>query len=754
MNNNGIYFQSGKKLHPVYAFSFNYGMWWRSKRSGWSLLGFIPVIRPLVAFAASVQVRKYRRLVARFCMAQLFKSTIAAANGFFMDQIDESGASNRILVYPRVPFNIADEPEMQASFVGSKIGAMSRMPCSVCEVVPKEAGVMSEGNLRDASVMRTIFPIDGAGTPIDASIAKALLNDFSIHCEWNPCWWIPGYDPFANPGCIIHQLDHGVFDIVLDLIIQLFKSCFPAGTVGQFDVRWAQLACFPGGKKFKRGVSTLANATCSEHRIMSMGLPFAVRGFSTASISFPSGHGRDDLESPSLSEHFLEDLAVTYLRWRWMLSKKRFTVDMRRAIEEDGRRLWALIDELYRFVHNDIPIELGTKLHKVCHWVRWITMFGAPENYSSEIWEGAHKLVKRWRSSMSWKTQGAASRKVMQAHSIYDAHASEPMTSTTPIAPGALENLWSAVDMNAPPGWLLESKNTTGRIRSSRFGSGGFRGRSTIGRVFQATIETQRFVSDWESMADRRRLSLDERIVYYTASVPLLHRQDFGNLIRLLSSTFCQNTSTHAVHALTTGETECDVHGHPMLCFFTGGNSHRCDPYDFVRVWNKMFVDYNSEGAYAEVGSFVEYHNPRNRSQSERLEIGKLKWIVSIFGRQVVIIQKMREVPVKGGPIRGEGFVDQFFRQNAELVSIRGRRTRNFQVDPLKRCFWMLQILDDGSASDYDVIVLPESRDRDAIPFPIVSIVMLQPDFNSNSINPSNGREWPKRWFLLEYVLL
>jgi hypothetical protein len=61
-----------------------------------------------------------------------------------------------------------------------------------------------------------------------------------------------------------------------------------------------------------------------------------------------------------------------------------------------------------------------------------------------------------------------------------------------------------------------------------------------------------------------------------------------------------------------------------------------------------MFIDYNSESAYAEVGSFVEYKNPRNRSQSERLEIGKLKWIVVIFGRLVVIIQKMRKVPVKG----------------------------------------------------------------------------------------------------------
>lgn len=146
-------------------------MWWRSKRSGWSLLGFIPVIRPLVAFASSVHVRN--------------------------------------------------------------TGDLCSLLYGTC--IPKEDGVMSEGTLRDALVMRAIIPINGSGKPIEKTVAKALLNQFSIHCEWNPCWWIPGYDPFANPGCIIHQLDHGVFDIVLDLVIQLFKSCFPAGTVGHFD---------------------------------------------------------------------------------------------------------------------------------------------------------------------------------------------------------------------------------------------------------------------------------------------------------------------------------------------------------------------------------------------------------------------------------------------------------------------------------------------------------------------------------------
>jgi hypothetical protein len=183
------------------------------------------------------------------------------------------------------------------------------------------------------------------------------------------------------------------------------------------------------------------------------------------------------------------------------------------------------------------------------------------------------------------------------------------------------------------------------------------------------------------------------------------------------------------------------------------GNNHRSDLFDFVRVWNKMFVDASSEGAYAEVGSFVEYHSPRNKSKSSKLEIGKLVWMISVFGRQVVIIHKMREVPMKGGPQRGEGFVDQFVRQEEAAAIAKSNRTkaaREFQMDPLKRCFWTLQQLEDDVPSNFDVIILPDSSDD---PFPIVSIVMLQPDFSSITMNP-NGNEYPKRWFLVEYVLL
>ena len=744
-----LLFITGRKLHPVYAFSFNYGMWWRSKRSGWALLGFIPVIRPLVAFASSVHVRKYRRLVARFCMSELFKSTIAARAGMFVDFTDDE-TTTKLFVFPRVPFNVADEPEMQSSFVGSKIGAMSAMPCSNCEVIPKEDGLFSVGKQRNSAVMRAIFPENGYGKAIDKNIAKALSDNFSLHSKWNPCWSIPGYDPFMNPGCIIHQLDHGVFDIVLELIISLLKTAFPAGSVGRFDVRWSLLASFPGGKKFKRGVSTLANATCSEHRIMSMGLPFAIRGFSPSKCSKRTRED-DFADNASLPEFFMEDLAITYLCLRWILAKKRFTLQMRTCIEILGKRLWGLIDELHRHIHDDVTIELGTKLHKICHWVKWISMFGSPENWSSEIWEGAHKLVKRWRPSMSWKSAGSASRKVMRAQSVYDSHATvenSERASSAPITSQALSTLWQSVDMNAPPGWIPRKKFVSG-VGGKRTGPGGFRGRTSAACVFTVSVDSRLHLSMWEQTSAHLRCTLHERVETYTSSVPAECRQDFGILIRLLSTTFRKNSAMCTTQPVDLLVDRNDQEGYPALRFFTGGNSHRSDPSHFVRFWNKTFVESNAEGSYATVGTFVHYRAKQKTTGRMKRSIGRLTWIVSVFGRQILILQKTRDIPVKGGPKYDENFVEQFKRQTSET---------HVCMDPLKRHFWTVQMLDDGTVSDFDVVVLPlavSSGDSDSNPddYPIEGVVMMQPDFLTLSINRF-GKEYPTRWFLLEYVLL
>jgi hypothetical protein len=82
---------TGRKLQPIYAFSYNYGEWWRSKESGWMLIGMLPIVRPVISHKNSELVRKYRRLVHRWQMAELMSSIIRRENGLFVNIVDGGG---------------------------------------------------------------------------------------------------------------------------------------------------------------------------------------------------------------------------------------------------------------------------------------------------------------------------------------------------------------------------------------------------------------------------------------------------------------------------------------------------------------------------------------------------------------------------------------------------------------------------------------------------------------------------------------
>ena len=113
---------------------------------------------------------------------------------------------------------------------------------------------------------------------------------------------------------------------------------------------------------------------------------------------------------------------------------------------------------------------------------------------------------------------------------------------------------------------------------------------------------------------------------------------------------------------------------------------------------------------------------------------------------------------MKGGPQAGEEFVEQILRQSREATS------SSRVADPLKRHFWILQLLDCSERSSYDVVVLPRlnlATCSDASSTPdtqahdcniITSIVMVQPDLSLSDDGPRTN--YPSRWFLLEYVLL
>ena len=76
------------------------------------------------------------------------------------------------------------------------------------------------------------------------------LKDNSIHSGRNLLWDIPGLDIYSTPVCRMHNTDHGIFPLVLDLCVSYLKV---KGELTQFDSRWQQVGSFPGLKRFVHG---------------------------------------------------------------------------------------------------------------------------------------------------------------------------------------------------------------------------------------------------------------------------------------------------------------------------------------------------------------------------------------------------------------------------------------------------------------------------------------------------------------------
>ncbi len=81
-----------------------------------------------------------------------------------------------------------------------------------------------------------------------------------------------------------------------------------------------------------------------------------------------------------------------------------------------------------------------------------------------------------------------------------------------------------------------------------------------------------------------------------------------------------------------------------------------------------MFVETSALGAYTGPGSFVEYYLPFRHgrrshasAKCDQTVIGRVKGIVSVCYRHFVLLQRMQEIPVKGGTQIGEDFVEQIF---------------------------------------------------------------------------------------------
>jgi hypothetical protein len=667
---------TGRKVHPVYATCGNLPRWFRQKSSGWVLNGFIPVVRSVKAYKNSVRVRTYRRLIKRWCMGMLLKPVIDLAHGFYLRCKQLDGSVVPRWVYPRFPFLIADEPEMMHTAVGGYGSTQSRMPCSNCDVVPKLQGVRTRGRFRDINVIKAYMcPITQTST-----MPKDISKHISIHREFSWMPFVPGFDPFRSPADRMHQFDHGIFVTVKELIVACVKLHYSPGSLEVFDRRWSWLSRLPGTKLFKRGISSLAFVACFENRIMAMGLPFVLRGMSTRLVS-----------TSVLPHDAMEDLAMTYLCVRWLVGNDTFTqtkMDLLRALCVS---LQDKIDAVNTIVHGG-PIDGGIKFHKLIHWADYISLFGCTSNWNTETFESAHKVLKRWKKSLSYYSSACAGIRLMRQMCIRDGHTDGHTTAH--------------IDAQKKKGW----------------GHGGFKGficfqssRGLSSRTIARLIKFER----------GRGFGMHAVEDLHDAYVRLLpsHSHDIAMLSSIL------NTSDICLNFLSTppacASDSCD----PYALTFFWANSHNA-----IKCWRKTFCE--DADAYVTINRDIIYsHISRQNTQQQR--VGRLRWACSLPNtRQFLVIQRMREISTEysrscGDDSDVERKLTFLLDTTKRSVDIAKMHCRSFRLEP------------PHIVTSYDVIPLGYASSS------IDGLAMLQPDFSENIQEDQEHT----RYFMMPYII-
>lgn len=758
---------TGRKLQPVYAFSYNYGHWFRSKESGWMLIGFFPIVRPVVSFANHESVRKYRRLVHRWQMGRLMESVCQRKSGFFADIVNQEGVVRTEWMYPRVPFGVADEPEMKASFVGAQISSLCRRPCNVCLVKPSSDTIYVSGDLRDVSAIRHLLPVSSSA-PIDPRCRRILKEQHSLHAEYNPMLDVPGYDPFSHPGCILHQLDSGVFEVILSRITQwLSVSVGSHSIVQEFDRRWAHLCSLPGGKLFVRGVSTLANVSMAEHRIMTMGLPFVVHGFSEDAIVI------DSEEDTAMSGTVLEELSVTYLCWRWLLSSDWFTTDILEAIEVYGSMLLRLLERSSRHVNGRHvgQGDLSVKVHKICHWTKWIALFGCPRNWSSETWESAHKSVKQWKGTVSWKFPHVAGRRIMMLNAVYDCHSEGVKSAPSTIDAhrticSERKRLFEQIGLtDIPEGWMSKAPfegetETVATSRKERWGPGQFRGKMLVSEAFHLDeLSRDRLAVYERSHSWFDDINRDEDVISaLTLGVSDIgdiskspHLSVFVSVLRKSWKAFCREMDVASHPNVKFSDPDDDAN---VIARMTLGTrvSRRHEGEGVILLWKKMRVTmpnpvggkFGDHGYYVSAGMFMHYNEtvarPTGGETIVRRHVGRVEWMVSFADRQAVILRRSVMSKTRSLDV-GESASDDF------MSRFRSRKKGTLPKSCKEHFATVTINFPLSDSSGYHVVILTsECR------FRLDGIASVQPDFASEIKSDGVHIDF-KRYFLMDYIV-
>ncbi len=577
-----------RKVHPIYVFCGNLHRWYKNHGSSWSLLGFFPVIKCSTTVSSRPLMREYKRRVRTWAMGVITEQIVSNKNGFIMNVRDTQGQMQPTFVYPRLAVYAADELEQRQSIYGG-FGGRCNMPCRTCCVTPRHPNALTDGlkrrgELRKASAIMRYFDESTKSSTMPSHVSMRL----SIHTEYNPLFFVPGFNPLMNPPCRMHQTEGGIFKTMIGEIVMLLKATGGGACVAMFDKLWSCVIPFPGIKIFRNGVCDVANVTASEHRTMSVCLPFVLRGVDGAfQIS-------EKADRPS---GFLEYLAYLYLAWRWVLGLEMHDVESLDLLDGLGFALQEELESLKRVVKGqpDFIVTEGPKFHAVLHWTHWIRTYGATGNYNTEIFELAHRLtIKIWQQKLSMRSN-YAERKVMRQYSIYAGFSNMP---------------------------TMEDGAT-----SRRWGKGCFRGLIDLEQELALSSYQKECLCEFEGSSEFMNLPVEHLKERYAtligASRPFI--TDVPVLVAVLESNkdFMNFLRTHTP----------DLTDNCNIQIFSA------DSISKVVLWRKSY--FSPRGCYLTEGSFVMY-TPNLGTRQSGIHLGCVRWLLSIGTLQFMVVQRLR----------------------------------------------------------------------------------------------------------------
>lgn len=193
------------------------------------------------------QLGRYR--LFHNCMRLVMEPLIEAGREG-VDMICAEGNIRR--VFPILAAYIADHPEQ------CLIACCKENHCPRCVVSTKQRGDHIDSPLRNVTETRATLERHRQGED------PHLFEDHGLRAIHYPFWaYLPHTDIFAciTPD-ILHQLHKGVFK---DHIV---SWCAAIMSDEEFDARFQAMPEFHGLRHFKRGISTVSQWTCTEHKEM------------------------------------------------------------------------------------------------------------------------------------------------------------------------------------------------------------------------------------------------------------------------------------------------------------------------------------------------------------------------------------------------------------------------------------------------------------------------------------------------------